>query len=203
VSGKGYTSKPPVWEDREVNRLHAEAVKRQKNTAEATAARIRKRKEKHDKACKIARAEVKPRPATPESTEEEEDSGPEIHFSDDDEPAAGVSSPPVYQGASDEEVPAGGVEHMAVPDPLPLGGVPARALRGSGSHVEVPDPSRGELRASSCWLRASLLGARGDTGPLFEWETGPGPKTRRGRARSAGVGEIVAGAAQSTARTVS
>ena len=32
----------------------------------------------------------------------------------------------------------------------PLGGVLARALRGSGSHVEVPDPSRGEVRASGC-----------------------------------------------------
>ena len=32
----------------------------------------------------------------------------------------------------------------------PLGGVLARALRGSGSHVEVPDPSRGEDRASGC-----------------------------------------------------
>ena len=38
--------------------------------------------------------------------------------------------------------------HVAVP--APLGGVRARALRGSGSHVEVPDPSRGEVRASGC-----------------------------------------------------
>ena len=32
----------------------------------------------------------------------------------------------------------------------PLGGELARALRGSGSHVEVPDPSRGEVWASGC-----------------------------------------------------
>ena len=32
---KGYTSKPPVSEEREVNRLHAEAVKKQNDTAEA------------------------------------------------------------------------------------------------------------------------------------------------------------------------
>jgi len=37
---------------------------------------------------------------------------------------------------------------VAVPDPLD--GVLARALRRSGSHVEIPDPSRGEVRASGC-----------------------------------------------------
>ena len=63
--------RPPVPEEREVNRLHAEAVKKQKDAAEEAAARKRKRKEKHDKACKIAHAEGKPRPTTPESTEEE------------------------------------------------------------------------------------------------------------------------------------
>ena len=50
VSHKGYTSKPPVPEEHEVNRLHTEAVKKQKDTAEAAAARKMKRKEKHDKA---------------------------------------------------------------------------------------------------------------------------------------------------------
>ena len=57
VSRKGYTSKSPVPEERDVNRLHAEAVKKQKDAAEAAATRKRKRKEKHEKACKIARAE--------------------------------------------------------------------------------------------------------------------------------------------------
>ena len=57
VSRKGYTSKPPVPEEREVNRLHAEAVKKKKDAVEATTTRKRKRKEKHDKACKIAHAE--------------------------------------------------------------------------------------------------------------------------------------------------
>ena len=66
----GYTSRPPVPEKREVNRLYAEAVKKQKDAAEVAAARKRKRKEKHDKACKNAHAEGKPRPAMPESTEE-------------------------------------------------------------------------------------------------------------------------------------
>ena len=96
MSRRGYTSRPPVPEEREVNRLQTEAVKKQK-AAEATTARKRKRKEKHDKACKLAHAEGKLRPATPESTEEEEGSSDaEINFSDDDEPATGAGSPPIY-----------------------------------------------------------------------------------------------------------
>ena len=43
--------------------------------------------------CKIAHAEGKPRPATPE-----------INFSDNDEPATGAGSPPVYRGVGDEDV---------------------------------------------------------------------------------------------------
>ena len=93
LSRRGYTSRPPVPEEHEVNRLHAEAVKKQKDTAEAAAARKRKSKEKHDKVCKIAHAEGKPQPATPESTEEEKGSSDaEINFSDDDEPATGAGS---------------------------------------------------------------------------------------------------------------
>ena len=108
MSHRGYTSRPPVPEEREVNRLHAEAVKKQKDAAEAAAARKRKRKrkEKHEKACKIAHAEGKPWPATPESIEEEEGpSDAELNFSDDDEAATGAGSPPVYRGVGDEDVP--------------------------------------------------------------------------------------------------
>ena len=96
MSRRGYTSRPPVLEEHVVNRLHAEAVKKQKDAAEAAAARKRKRKEKHDKACKIAHTEGKPQPATPESTEEEDSSDAELNFSDDDEPATGAGSPPIY-----------------------------------------------------------------------------------------------------------
>ena len=60
VSRKGYTSKPPVPEEREVNHLHREAMRKQKDAAEAAATRKSKRKEKHEKACKIAHAEGKP-----------------------------------------------------------------------------------------------------------------------------------------------
>ena len=95
MSRRGYTSRPPVPEEHEVNRLHAEAVKKQKDAVEAATARKRKRKEKHEKACKIAHAEGKPRPATPESTEEEDSSDAEINFSDDDEAVTGAGSPPV------------------------------------------------------------------------------------------------------------
>ena len=99
MSRRGYTSRPPVPEEREVNRLHAEAVKKQKDAAEAAAARKRKRKKKHEKACKIAHAEGKPRPTTPESTEEdgEDSSDAELNFSDD-EAATGAGSPPIYRG---------------------------------------------------------------------------------------------------------
>ena len=66
-------SKPPVPEQHLINRLHAEKMKRRKDAAEAKVERKRKRKAKHDKACQLARTEGKPRPATPESTEEDEE----------------------------------------------------------------------------------------------------------------------------------
>ena len=43
-----------------------------------------------------------PRPAMPESTEEEDSSDVELNFSDDDEAAMGAGSPPVYRGADGE-----------------------------------------------------------------------------------------------------
>ena len=55
-------------------------MKRRKDAAEAKVERKRKRKARHDKACKLARAEGKPQPATPESSEKDEeeasDAGP-------------------------------------------------------------------------------------------------------------------------------
>ena len=62
-------SKPPVPEQRLFNRLHAEKMKRWKDAAEAKVER--KRKARHDKACKLARTEGKPQPASPESSEED------------------------------------------------------------------------------------------------------------------------------------
>ena len=104
VRRRCHPSRPPIPEEREVNRLHAEVVKKQKDEAEVAA--DRKRKEKHDKACKIARAEGKPRPATPESMDEEEDtSDAEVNLPGVGEVAIGADSPPVYQGAGDEDAP--------------------------------------------------------------------------------------------------
>ena len=71
-----------------------------------------------------------PRLATPESTEEEDSSDAELNFSDDDEAAPGVGSPPVYQGAGDENV------------PVMLG----EARLTSGSLVDPP-PARTERRS--------------------------------------------------------
>src|SRR6185503_6863539 len=101
---KCHSSRPPVPEERQMNRLHAEKLKRRKDAAEATAEWKRKRKAKHDKACKIARAEGKPWPSTPESTDEEEEdtSDAEGHLLGDDGAAAGASSPPTYQWDADE-----------------------------------------------------------------------------------------------------
>ena len=93
MSRRCHPSRPPIPEEREVNRLHAEAVKKRKEAAEEAAERKRKRKAKHDKACKIARAEGKPRPATPESTDEEEDtSDAEANLPGDVEAATGADS---------------------------------------------------------------------------------------------------------------
>ena len=81
-------------------------MKKKKDAEKDAATRKRERKERHKKECKIAHAEGKLRPATPESTEEEEGSSDaEINFSDDDEPATGSGSPPVYRGACDGDVP--------------------------------------------------------------------------------------------------
>ena len=92
MSRRCHPSRPPIPEEREVNRLHAEAVKKRKDAAEAAADRKRKRKEKHDKACKIAHTAGKPRPATPESTDEEEDtSDAEVNLPGDDEAARSTS----------------------------------------------------------------------------------------------------------------
>ena len=102
VSHKGHVSKPPVPEEREANHLHGEVVKKKKDAAKDAATRKRERKEKHEKECKVAHGEGAPRPATPESTEEENSSDVELNFSDDDEAVTGAGSPPVYRGACGE-----------------------------------------------------------------------------------------------------
>jgi len=110
------TSKPPVPEERQINRLHAEKMKRWKDAAEAKVERKRKRKAKHNKVCKLARVEGKPLPATPESSEEDEEeaSDAEDHALGGDGAAAGASSPLTYRWDDDEGAPAAPEETRAV-----------------------------------------------------------------------------------------
>ena len=135
VSRRCHPSRPPIPEEREVNRLHAEVVKKRKEGAEAAAERKRKRKAKHDMTCKIARAEGKPRPATPESTDEEEEedaSDAEGHLLGDVGAAAGASSPPTYQWDVDEGVPTAPEETRtsaeSLADPSPPAGAETPVL---------------------------------------------------------------------------
>ena len=69
--------------------------------------------------------------------------------------------------------------HAAVPDP------PGRSAgvhtRRSGRHVEVPDPSRGEVRDFGCAFRAS---------PLEGHVATPNPFPGRGRVRGHTYGEV-------------
>ena len=90
------TSRPPAPEQRLINRLHAEKMKRRKDAAEAKAERKRKRKARHDKACKLARAEGKPQPATPESSEEDEEEASDAEDHALRRDGEGASPPPFY-----------------------------------------------------------------------------------------------------------
>ena len=90
------TSRPPVPEQRLINRLHAEKMKRRKDAAEAKVERKRKRKARHDKACKLARAEGKPQPATPESSEEDEEEASDAKDHALRSDGEGESPPPFY-----------------------------------------------------------------------------------------------------------
>ena len=113
------TSKPPVPEQRLINRLHAEKMKRRKDAAEAKVERKRKRKARHDKACKLARAEGKPQPATPESSEKDEEvaSDAEDHAPRGDGEAAGASPPPFYLWDDDKGEPAAAEETRVMAEP--------------------------------------------------------------------------------------
>ena len=133
------TSKPPVPEQRLINRLHAEKMKRRKDAAEAKVERGRKRKAKHDKACKLARAEGKPRPATPESSEEDEEvaSDAEDHAPRDDGEAAGASPPPTYEWDADEGA-------QEAPEETRVGAEPSAGPSLEGAERESSPPTAGE-----------------------------------------------------------
>ena len=173
MSHRCHHSRPPIPEEREVNRLHAEAVKKRKEAAEEAAKM--KRKAKHEKACKIARAEGKPRPATPESTDEEEDtSDVKANLPGDDGVATGADSPPVYQEAGDEDAPVTPREARPMPGLLvdsPLVG----AERRSPTPVEgrrSPTLAVGGRSSTPATERRSPLPATGEEIPAPVMLTG-------------------------------
>ena len=88
--------------------------------------------------CKIARSEGKPRPATPESTDEEEDTpDAEGHLLGDDGAAAGASSLPTYQWDVDEGAPAAPGETRIAAESLADPSL-------EGAELESPAPAAGE-----------------------------------------------------------
>ena len=177
MSRRCHPSRPPIPEEREVNRLHAEVVKKRKEAAEAAAERKRKRKAKHDKACKITRAEGKLRPATPESTDEEEDaSDAEAHLPGGGEAATSADSPPVYQEAGDEDAPA--TPHEARPTPglsvdpplVETERMSSTPVAGRGS----PAPAVGGGSSAPATEQRSPLPATGEGVPAPTMSTGDG-----------------------------
>ena len=165
VGRKCHPSRPPISQEREINRLHAEVVKKPKEVAEAAADRKRRRKEKHDKACKIARAEGKPQPATPESTSEEEEdaSDAEAHLPGDGEVATGADSLPVYQEMAR---PAPGL----LADP-PLTGTERRSPTPVAGR-RSPAPAAGDRSSTPATLQRSPLPATGEGVPAPMMSTG-------------------------------
>ena len=176
VGRKCHPSRPSIPEEREVNHLHVEAVKKRKEAAEAAADRKRRRKEKHGKACKIARTEGKPWPAMPQSMSElEEDaSDAEARLPGEDEVAIGADSPPVYQEAGDEDAPA--MLHEARPtsgllvDP-PLAGMERRSPTPVARR-RSPTPAAGGRSSTSATERRSPLPATGGVGGTPAMSTG-------------------------------
>ena len=135
-------SRPPVPEQRLINRLHAEKMKRWKDAAEAKVERKRKRKARHDKACKLARAEGKPQPTTPESSEkdEEEASDAEDQALRGDGEGAGASPPPFYLWDEDEGEPAAPEETRAVASAHPSFEGAERGSSPPAAGEETPTP---------------------------------------------------------------
>ena len=112
----------------------------------------------------ITRAEGKPRPTTPESTDEEEEeaSDAEGHLLGDNGSAAGASSPPAYQWDDDEGAPAAPEETRTAAessaDPSLEGA--ERELSPPAAGVETPVPQvliRGDESAAGAEL--SVLAA--------------------------------------------
>ena len=199
MSRRCHPSRPPIPEECKVNRLHAEAGKKQKEAAEEATERKRKRKAKHDKVCKIARAEEKPRPTTPESTDEEEDtSDAEVNLPGDNEAATGADSPPVYQEADDEDAPVTLREASPAPGLLvhpPLAGAERRSPMPAVGQ-RSPTPAVGGRSPMPVTERRSHLPAMGEGIPAPAMSTGGD-----GSAASAGMPAQMASRLQADPRT--
>ena len=178
VSHKGHVSKPPVPEEREANRLHGEAAKK-KDAAKQAATRKRERKEKHVKECKIALAEGRPRPASPESTEEEDSSDVELNFSDDDKVVMGAESLPVYLRADGEGSSAVLGEARLMPGSL-AGPPTARIEQRSPTPVvgrRSPTPAAGKRSSTPVTGQRSPPAVTGRRTPAPAVSTGGGGST--------------------------
>ena len=155
------TSRPPVPEQRLINRLHAKKMKRRKDAAETKAERKRKRKARHDKACKLARAEGEPRPAMPEFSEEDEEvaSDTEDHAPRGDGEAARASPPSFYLWDDDEGEPAAPEVTRAVAEssahPSLEGAERESSPPAAGEETPAPEvPIRGDEAAAGAELFA-------------------------------------------------
>ena len=117
-------------------------MKRRKDAAEAKVERKRKRKARHDKACKLTRAEGKPQPATPESSEEDEEeaSDAEDHALRSDGEGARTSPPPFYLWDEDEGEPALAEETRAAASARPTLEGAERESSPPAAGEETPTP---------------------------------------------------------------
>ena len=108
-------------------------------------------------ACKLARAEGKPQPATPESSEEDEEeaSDAEDHALRDDGEGAGASPPPFYLWDEDEGEPAApeGTRAVALAHPSLEGAERESPPPAAGEETPVPEmPIRGDEAAAGAEL---------------------------------------------------
>ncbi|XP_039834759.1 mucin-1-like [Panicum virgatum] len=127
-------------------------------------------------ACKIARAEGKPRPTMPESTskEEEDASDAEAHLPGEDEAGTGADSPPVYQEAGDEDAPVAPREARPAPGLLADSSLAGAERRSPTPAAErrSPTPAAGGRSSTPTTERRSPLPATGEGVPTPTMSTG-------------------------------
>ena len=137
--------------------------------------RKRKRKARHDKACQLAGTEGKPQPATPESSEEDEEetSDAEDHSLGRDGAAAGASPLPTYERDADEGAPVAAEETRAAGSARPSHEGAERESSPQAAGKETPEPqadARGAAvsppREQVCTLCRALPSSSSSSRPL-------------------------------------